>query len=162
MIAEFALPGTDALGRVFLTWTPVQAQVRLVNAVGSAAVPVTIRSAGTGGRWRFATTRTHLGTPTLSLSLPASSAPVRFFVAGEFGRPSAELGDAAIEVRGAVNVDVLGTKPVTVRVRKDAQTLSSAERDRFLAALATLNGGGSGRYKRAEGGTTSRQAHGCS
>lgn len=147
MITEFALPGADALGRVFLTWSPIEAQVRLLNAVGTAAVPVTLRSVGTGGRLRFATTRTHLGTPTLSLSLPANGAPVRFFVAGEFGRPSAVLGDAVIEARGTGNVGVLGTKPVTVRVRKDAQSLSPAERDRFLAALATLNGGGSGRFR---------------
>jgi len=147
MIAEFSIPGADPMGRVFLTWTPVEAQVRLLNAPGTSAVSVTLRSAGSGGGLRFATTRTHLGTSTLSLSLPASGAPVRFFVAGEFGRPSSSLGDAAIEARGAANVGVLGTKPVTVRVRKDAQTLSAAERDRFLAAIATLNGGGTGRFR---------------
>jgi tyrosinase len=68
-------------------------------------------------------------------------------VAGEFGRPSIGLGDAAIEARGVGNQGVLATKAVTVRVRKDAQALSAAERDRFLAALATLNGGGSGRFR---------------
>jgi tyrosinase len=35
---------------------------------------------------------------------------------------------------------------VTVRVRKNAQTLSPAERDRFVAAFGTLNGGGAGRF----------------
>ncbi|MDQ4037568.1 MAG: tyrosinase family protein [Actinomycetota bacterium] len=147
MITEFVLPGADGQGRAFLTWTPIEAQVRLVNVAGTAAVPVTLRSVGTGGQLRFATTRTHLGTPTLSLNLPASGAPVKFLVAGEFGRPSLEIGDAAIEARGSGTVGVLGTKPVTVRVRKDAQTLLPAERDRFLAALATLNGGGSGRFR---------------
>jgi tyrosinase len=147
MTVELALPGADAAGRVFLTWAPVQAQARLLNPTGSAAVNVTLRNAGAGGRLRFATTRTHLGTPTLQLALPVSGAPVRFFVGGEFGRPSVALGDATIEARAAGSLGVLGTKPVTIRVRKDAQTLTNGERDRFLAALATLNGGGSGRFR---------------
>jgi tyrosinase len=147
MNVEFRLPGADALGRVFLTWAPVEAQARLVNPTGTGAVAVTLRSVGTGGGLRFATTRTHLGTPTLALNLPVTGAPVRFFVAGEFGRPSVNLGDAVIEARGAGSLGVLGTRRVTVRIRKNAQTLSPGERDRFVAALATLNGGGSGRFR---------------
>lgn len=147
MTVELLLPGADAMGRVFLTWTPIEAQARLVNPTGTAAVKITLRNAGAGGRVRFATTRTHLGTPTLSLTLPLSGAPVRFFVGGEFGRPSLELGDAVIQARGAGSLGVLGSKPVTIRIRKDAQTLTPAERDRFLAALATLNGAGTGRFR---------------
>jgi tyrosinase len=147
MRVELALPGADALGRIFVTWTPVAAQIRLVDPVGNAPVRVTLRSVGPGGGLRFATTRTHLGSATLALNLPTSGAPVGFFVAGEFGRPSVALGDAVIEARGSQTVGVLGTQPVTVRVRRDAQTLSAAERDRFLAALATLNAGGAGRFR---------------
>ena len=147
MNVELTLPGADAMGRVFLTWTPVEAQARLLNPTGNAPVPVTLRSAGPGGGLLFATTRTHLGTSELALNLPVSGAPVRFFVAGEFGRPSVNLGDALIEARGAGSLGVLGTKRVTVRVRKNAQTLLPAERNRFLAALATLNGGGAGRFR---------------
>lgn len=139
------IPGSDAMGRAFLTWTPVEALARLVNPSGTAAVAVTFRSAGPGGGLRFATTRTHLGASTLPLTLPISGAPVRFFVAGEFGRPSVQLGDAMIEARGSAGV--LGTKRVTVRIRKNAQTLSAGERDRFVAALGTLNGGGTGRFR---------------
>jgi tyrosinase len=147
MNVEFGIPGTDAMGRVFLTWTPVEAQARLVDGTGTSPIRVTLRNAGPVGGLRFATTRTHLGTPTLALNLPVSGAPVRFFVAGEFGRPSAALGDAAIEARGSGSLGVLGSKPVTVRIRKNAQTLSAAERDRFLAALGTFNGGGAGRFR---------------
>jgi tyrosinase len=147
MNVELRIPGADAAGRVFLTWTPVQAEARLLNPTGTANVRVTLRNAGTGGRLRFATTRTDSGTATLALSLPVSGAPVRFFVAGEFGRPSASLGDARIEAAGSTSLGVLGSTPVTVRIRKDAQSLTAAERDRFLAALGTLNGGGSGRFR---------------
>lgn len=147
MTVELVLPGADASGRAFLTWTPVEAKARLLNPAGSSAVKVTLRSVGSGGQVRFATTRTHLSSPTLSLTLPSNGAPVPFFVAGEFGRPSVELGDAVIEVRESSGGGVLATKPLTVRVRKDAQALTAAERDRFLAALGTLNGGGSGRFR---------------
>jgi tyrosinase len=144
---EIRIPGADALGRVFLTWTPVAASVRLVNPVGAAPVPITLQSAGRGGRVRFASTRTHLGTPTLALNLPIDGTSVRFFVAGEFGRPSVSLGDVVIQARHTPTTTVLGTRRVTVRVRKNAQTLSPAERDRFVAALGTLNGGGAGRFR---------------
>src|SRR4051812_30641444 len=108
MNVEIVVPGADARGRVFLTWTPVAAQARVVDPTGAAAVRVTLRSVGTGGRVRFATTPTHLGTPTLALDLPADGSPVRFFVAGEFGRPSVSLADTAIEARGTGRTGVLG------------------------------------------------------
>ena len=113
------------MGRVFLTWTPVEAQARLVNPTGTDAVRVTLRSAGPVGGLRFATTRTHLGTPTLALSLPVERS------AGSLLRRRASSDARAppsatrlIEARGAGTLGVLGTKPVTVRVRKNAQTLS--------------------------------------
>lgn len=163
MNVELILPGLDAQGRCFLTWTPVEARARVLNPTGAGPVKVTLRGVGTGGAVRFATTRTHLGTATLQLDLPVSGAPVRFFVAGEFGRPSRALGDTTIEARGTGSIGVLGSKPVTVRIRKDAQTLTPAERDRFLAAFGTLNGGGSGRFRDFRDmhlDTTSDEAHG--
>jgi tyrosinase len=148
MNVEIKIPGADALGRVFLTWTPVEVTARVQNPVGTGPLRVTLRNAGSagGGRVRFAATLTHLGTPTLGLNLPIDGTPVRFFVAGEFGRPSLSLGDAVIQARRTGTTTVLGKKPVTVRVRKNAQTLSPAERDRFVAAFGTLNGGGAGRF----------------
>ena len=51
MNVEFRLPGRDHLGRVFLTWTPVEARVRVANPTGTAAVPVTLGNGGAAG-WR--------------------------------------------------------------------------------------------------------------
>ena len=163
MNVEIRIPGADALGRVFLTWTPVAVTARVVKPVGAAPIRVTLRNVGAGGRVRFATTRTHLGTPTLALNLPSSGAPVRFFVAGEFGRPSVNLGDAVIEARRTGTANVLGRVRVTVRVRKNAQTLTPAERDRLVAAFGTLNGGGAGRFRDFRDmhvGEASAEAHG--
>src|SRR5262245_48618320 len=101
MNVQLAVKSVDPKGRVMLTWTPAQATARLLNPSGTAALPVTLRSAaGTGGQVSFAAKRTGTFTPTLQLLLPASGAPVTFFVAGRFGRPSVALDDAAIEVRG--------------------------------------------------------------
>src|SRR3712207_634023 len=132
MQVELEIPGTDAAGRVFLTWAPVQATARLVDGQGPGPVAVTLRSSGAGGQVRFATTRTHRGAATLNLRLPVSGAPVRFFVAGAFGRPSRELGDAAVQARRTGTTTVLGERRLMVRVRKNATTLTDAERDRFL------------------------------
>ena len=146
MTVELVLPNADAMGRVFLTWTPVP------RKRGSSTRRATFLSASRSAMWdrrAFGSqrTRTHLGTPTLSLSLPASGAPVGFFVAGEFGKPSLELGDAVIEARGA-GASVSSARRLSpfasARTRRHSPR---RERDRFLAALGTLNGGGSGRFR---------------
>lgn len=163
MHVELEIPGADSAGRVFLTWAPVRATARVVDATGAAPVSVTFRSAGPTGQLRFATTRTHRGTSTLDLRLPATGARVPFFVAGAFGQPSSVLNDAGVEVRAAGAGTILGQHPVTVRVRKDATTLSDAERDRFLAALGALNNRGRGRFRdfrEMHVATTLRESHG--
>ncbi|MEA2988352.1 MAG: tyrosinase [Alphaproteobacteria bacterium] len=149
MNVDIQIPGIDAQGRVFLTWAPVPATARLLNGPASGAVPVTLRNKApaNGPRLEFATTRTHNGTPTLTLSLPADGTPVAFFIAGEFQRPSTAVGDAVVEAVQQGTTAVLGTKATMVRIRKNAQTLSPAERDRFIAAMGTLNGQGAGRFR---------------
>ena len=126
------------MDRVFLTWTPVEARARLVNPDGTGAVRVTLRSVGTGRRPEVRDHPDAPGTPTLALSLPVSGAPVRFFVAGEFGRPSVALGDTTIEARGAGSLGVLGSEAGhRSRSARTPQTLTPAERDRFVAAFGT-------------------------
>jgi tyrosinase len=145
---QFAVKSVDQKGRVFLTWTPAPATARLVKpTAGVNSVAVTLRSAGVGGQILFAAKRTGKFGKTLKLTLPASGNPVSFFVAGEFGHPSTALGDALIEARALAPLGVLGMKKCTVRIRKNAQTLTPAERDRFLSAMAKLNAGGAGRFQ---------------
>src|SRR5687767_3033383 len=142
------IPGTDAQGRVFLTWTPVQVQARLQQGpAGGGSTRVTFRNAGSRGRLVFDRVRSDRGTATLALDLPNSGTPVAFWVAGEFQRPSRAYGDAVVQAVGPGTSGVLGSKALMVRVRKDAQGLTTAERDRFLAAFGTLNGRGSGRFR---------------
>jgi tyrosinase len=141
------IPGADPQGRVFLTWAPVKATARLTDGPGAGTnVNVTLRSAGPVGGLLFDTVRSQQGTGSLTLSLAGDGTPTPFWVAGEFGKPSADYGDAAIEA-SAEDGSVLGSTPVMVRIRKNANTLATGERDRFLAALGTLNGRGQGAYK---------------
>lgn len=147
MAVQIDISGVDPQGRVFLTWAPVSATAKLVGD-GPAAGPVNVvlRNGGTGGGLVFDTTRSDQGAATLPLTLPANGQPVNFWVAGEFQKPSSAYGDAIVQATDAAG-NVLGSKAVMVRIRKNAQTLSAPERDRFLAALGTLNAQGQGAYK---------------
>jgi len=148
--AEIRFPKYDAQGRAFVTWRPVEVKLKLTQVpAGSANVGVTVsaKTTATGGRLSFANTLTHQGAATLDVTLAATGAALSIWVGGEFGAASARHGDVAVEVRTRPDGQLLGTHPLMVRVRKDANALTPAERDRFLAALATLNGAGTGRYK---------------
>jgi tyrosinase len=72
---------------------------------------------------------------------------VTFWIAGEFQKPSSNFGDAVVQATDGSSGAVLGSLAVMVRIRKDAQTLPAPERDRFLAAMGTLNARGGGPYR---------------
>lgn len=148
MNVEISIASTSDDGRVFLTWTPVQCTARLIDGPGvGSAVSVSLRNgAGSVGQVVFDTVRSHRGTPTLQLSLPGDGSPVRFWIAGQFQKPSLDFGDVRLEVVDDSNSAVLNSTPMMVRVRKNAQTLSATERDRFLNAFGILNGQGAGRF----------------
>ena len=76
----------------------------------------------------------------------STAPPCRFFVAGRFGRPSVNNGDVRIEARAGNTL--VGSVPVMVRIRKNANTLTPAERDRFVAAFAQLNNQGARAVRR--------------
>lgn len=147
MQVEIDIPGADPLGQVFVTWTPVQVTARLIDGAGTGTtVDVVFGNAGAGGQLVFAPTRTGTYAGTVTRKLPRSGAPVTFWLAGRFGNPSLAYGDAAVKAVEKGVGTILGTRTLMVRVRKNAQTLSAPERDRFLAALGTLNGVGQGRF----------------
>jgi tyrosinase len=140
--------GEDAAGRNYLTWAPVEGSVRLVDPPVADPVAASLSAAeGDGGRLEFSATRDGTRAASLELSLPADGTPVPFWVAGMFGRPSSSDGDAVLEVTPAGAAEPTVTKPVMVRIRKDANVLTMAERDRFTTALAKLNDQGRGLFK---------------
>jgi tyrosinase len=121
--------------------------VRITNPAGqSVPLAITLRNkpGGTGGQLVFRKTLTSAPASTLNLSIPLSGATVPFFVAGKFGSPSTADGDAVLQVmKGNARLAEVG---LMVRIRKDANTLTAGERDRFIAAFATLNNQGAGRF----------------
>jgi len=69
---------------------------------------------------------------------------VPFFVAGRFGRPSVNNGDVTIQARNGATL--VGSVQVMVRIRKNANSLTTGERNRFVSAFAQLNNQGLGRF----------------
>jgi tyrosinase len=162
MNVQIDITGTDRQGRVFLTWSPVQATARVVGGA-DAAGDIVLRSAGSQGGLVFDTVRSDQGRSSLALTLPGDGTPVPFWIAGEFQKPSSAFGDAVVETADKTTGNVLGSKAVMVRVRKNAQTLPAPERDRYLAALGTLNARGQGAYRDFRDmhtDSTTREMHG--
>ena len=137
----------------YLTWSPTPCYIHIANPDDIASnVNVTIQNlAGTGNKLRFATEGTFTSfastatASTIPLTLPEDGTWIAFYVAGFFD-PAATVSstrgstvdkDAVMEaVQGGT---VLGREGVMVRIRKNANTLSTEERDRFLNALQKLN-----------------------
>jgi tyrosinase len=146
---EIHISNEDAGGKSYLAWAPVPATIKLVDPESDDPVDVELANedAAHGGQLVFGTARGQPLASTLGLSLPADGSEVEFFVAGEFPKASSEDGDAVVKASVAGGGADLGTKAVMVRIRKDANTLSPAERDRFTTALAKLNDQGHGAFK---------------
>jgi len=131
----------------YVTWAQSPCSVRLTNTSGATGpVQVTLRNKppASKGRVVFQQTRTSARVASLNLTLPLNGASVTFFVSGAFGHASTADKDCIIQVmRGT---QVLLEVPVMVRIRKNANKLTVAERNRFIAAFATLNNRGTGRF----------------
>lgn len=132
----------------YVTWAPSRCSIRVTNTTGIIGLNVGVelrnRPSTAGGQVLFSRNATGPWSATLNLSLPRIGTSVPFFVVGRFGRPSLADRDAVIQVRRGTTI-VLAT-PFMVRIRKDANALTPAERDRFIAAFAQLNNQGAGRF----------------
>lgn len=166
MTVELAINNSvDARAR-FVSWTPSPCRVRMTNASGATGATVNVqisgKSAAGGGMVVFRKGTTGPFSNSLSLPLPTNGTAVSFFVDGKFGSPSSNNGDVTIQA--AVGGTVVGSVPVMVRVRKNANTLTPGERDRFVAAFAQLNNHGAGRFadfRDMHTSVSSPQAHGA-
>ena len=123
----------------YITWAPTKCSIRLPSGSPSD-LNVIIQNISNSGRLRFASSIAGNGTASglsVPVTLPSSGMPVHFFIAGNYGFPSAIDKDAVLEVRTQSGV-LLSREAVMVRVRKNANNMSSQERGRFLSVLKTL------------------------
>lgn len=133
----------------YVTWGPTLCRIRL-STVFSGEPPLAVKLSNLetdpskAGQLAFAAAPLPAGTTAtlsdLSLSLPSDGTWVEFAIAGAYPHASWRDKDAVIEVReDRADGVVLGRQALMVRVRKNANTLTVDERDRFLDALAALN-----------------------
>jgi tyrosinase len=143
---EIVISNQGADGESYFAWAPVRATIKVVDADPNDPVDVELANQDPV----FGAARDQPLSSTLSVSLPSDGSEVEFFVAGDFPKASSEDGDAVIQASSAVEggaAGVVGTKALMVRVRKDANALTPAERDRFTTALARLNDQGAGVFR---------------
>ncbi|MEA2704901.1 MAG: tyrosinase [Actinomycetota bacterium] len=149
MRTEIALNGNERPDARFIGWSPVPAAIRLSDTTGATGpVKVRLRNQNTtkGGQVVFFSSIPGTGQDQLDVTLPTNGRSVKFQVAGRFQRPSIDDRDATVEVIDVGTNQILGSKPIMVRVRKNAMVLTTGERNRFIAAFATLNDRGRGRF----------------
>lgn len=132
---------TNANGR-FVGWSPSPCRIRITDPTGALTPTVTVQLAGvstaTGGAVMFRKTATGANASTLDLSLPINGASVPFFVVGR--KASIANGDVSIQAKAQIlGSPIIGNIRLMVRIRKNAESLTTAERNRFLAAFANLN-----------------------
>lgn len=138
----------------YVTWGPTCCRARMVGLAPGASAQTVVLTNDTPGipdggdllfapfvsPWPANTTATM---PTLNLSLPGDGSWVNFMVAGQFGRSSTKDKDAVIEVRaGSQEGPICCRFPLMVRVRKNGNTLTDDERNRYVQAILDLHAAG--------------------
>jgi tyrosinase len=144
--APITINGNPNLEANYIGWSPVPAQIWRVDTAGSTqmlAVKVRNQNPNQGGQVVFFAPfpgpgKFDHGQDEIILALPPDGTPVSFFIAGKFGKPSLADKDAVIEAVDVSTGNRLSTTPLMVRIRKNANSLQPAERQRFLSALAIL------------------------
>lgn len=127
-------------GNVYLGWTPMTCSIRITNQP-QPDLSVTLRNKDStrGGQVTFRTGYSTSKQDTLTLIVPGNGTEVNFFVGGKFESPSINDQDGGIAATVTADGTVLLERTLMVRVRKNANTLTPTERDRFLSAYAQLN-----------------------
>jgi len=148
MKVELQINNTASLDGRFVSWAPSPCRIRVTDPSGAAPPSVNLQitgvSSATAGAVVFRRNATGVFSNSLTLPVPINGTSVPFFIAGKFGRPSLNDADVTIEARSGTTR--VGTAPVMVRIRKNANKLTPAERDRFVSAFAKLNNQGAGRF----------------
>src|SRR5829696_7554531 len=137
--AEITFNGDATAASRYVGWAPVPAQVRLSDPTGAMG-PVSVRlrnqNATRGGQVVFFSALPGTAGDDLRLTLPPVGTPVQISLAGRFKRTIIADGNAKVQIKSTASGLPIGTTSLMVRIRKNANTLTTAKRNRLLAALA--------------------------
>jgi tyrosinase len=167
MDVEIQINNSPNASARFVGWAPAPCRIRISNPAGSQGkalhdIRLTSISTASAGAVGFRSGATGSFASPVTLRVPINGNWVSFFTAGRFGRPSINLNDVRIEARKGNAL--VGSITCTVRIRKNANTLTPGERDRFVAAFAQLNNQGAGpftNFREMHTNVSSPQAHGA-
>lgn len=167
MDVEIQINNSPSPSAKFVGWAPSPCRIRITNPAGAQGqavhnIRLTSISAASAGAVVFRAGTTGSFASPLTVGVPINGNWVSFFTAGRFGRPSINLNDVKIEARRGNAL--VGSTTCTVRIRKNANTLTPGERDRFIAAFAQLNNQGAGpftNFRDMHTNVSSPQAHGA-
>ena len=166
MDVELQINNSASPNARFVSWAPSPCRIRVTNPSGAPSPTVNLKitgvSAAGGGVVVFRSGATGVFSSSVTLPVPTNGTSVPFFAAGKFGKPSAGNGDVTIQARNGAAL--VGSVAAMVRVRKNANALSTAERNRFVSAFAQLNNQGLGRFadfRNMHTDVSSPQAHGA-
>ncbi|MEM7338783.1 MAG: tyrosinase family protein [Actinomycetota bacterium] len=163
---EVSIRGSTATAGHYFTWSPVDCTARVTDpdgAVDPVAITVRNRTHTAGAPLTFRAAAAEAPADQLPLLLDVAGAPTSFQIVPVFQSASEENHSAGIVVDVAGEVDASVEISAMVRIRPDADTMTTAQRDRYLTAFAALNDGGAGRFQDFRDmhlDSTSDEAHG--
>ena len=128
----------------YVNWTPKFCRIKWINpSSATSSLNVTLRNLSPSDRLRFASTQPAAGTTatatTTSLTLSGDQSWVSFYIAGNNGNASVNDKDAIFEVINAASSQLLAREGVMVRIRKNVNSLTTNERDRYLEAIREVH-----------------------
>ena len=148
MIVEIQINNSLQPTANYVTWAWSPCLIRVTNPAGIPGAQVQVQlsqnALAGGGAIRFAKTASGSGSSTLNVTVPKNGASVPFFIRGI----TASKADPGVQItaRQSGSTASVGSVALMVRIRKNVTSLSTAERDRLIAAFAQLNNQGMGRY----------------
>ncbi|PWT72356.1 MAG: hypothetical protein C5B59_15915 [Bacteroidetes bacterium] len=121
----------------YIGWTPVSCSISYsAPQTAPGNIVLSNQSTPAGGNVQFSNNFGGPSSPTLSVTIPSDGTAVNFYTVGT--KASVDDQDVTIQAIDSTGATV-AQATLMVRIRKNANILTAAERDRFLTAMAKLN-----------------------